>query len=60
MKISIGQTVWMIDGTYLSIIRVTRKYVIVEDGRKVLTKDLNQQHGSGLLLELQDGIKEFV
>ena len=59
MKISIGETVWMVDGTRLSIVRATRKLVIVEDGRKILHQNLNRQYSTQILLELQDGVWEF-
>lgn len=59
MKASVNDIVWMVDGSRLKVVEVRSKYIVVEDGRKILSRNLNRQHKSQLLLELQSGVKEF-
>lgn len=54
-----GEIVWMVDGTYLPVTKIMNKYVEVEGDRKVLKTNLNRQYKTNLLLELQEGVKEF-
>jgi len=59
MKATLGEIVWMVDGSRLKVTEVRSKYLLVEDGRKILSTNLNRQHKTQLLLELQFGVKKF-
>ena len=59
MKATLGETIWMVDGSRPTVTDVRSKYILTSDGRKVLSTHLNRQHKTKLLLELQFGVKKF-
>lgn len=59
MKPMISELIWMVDGSRQRIVEIRNKWVLTEDGRKVLKTNLNRQHKTRLLLELQDGVTEY-